>query len=563
MLKQQNVAEEAVIGVDRAGVPMVCRTRLEQSSLPTEMGTSSALPASMRCWELIPNVIRNDGIDSLRLEIDVNGPVTKVTWDQFTDYLVSESGSINLTLRDDGLAGDRLANDRIFTSERLRYRTGNPMDPYQGRSTNSPPGLFIAWAGQLHIYETNGPVTSFLITPILSVLNTNIPVREVVMLASNAQASAHFLNLITTNRDAQMLVRGPSNPRNLSRQVYSVMPDAFDFLSFFTTDHIEYTPQDTYANYASGCHFRARMNYSGTGVNQFNDSLSYGSTNRLLGLNAFDTSGRGTGASDNAGHEFTHQWASYTQPGLGLSTGDGHYRSAAGLYSLLGGFKLMQYTNGTAWRDCTGEGSGPTEAPALDKYMMGLMDASAVPPIYLGTNYSVPCYPFPTVITGQVTIAQIIASHGPRTPDTNNAQRVFNIGFVAGSHQRLLNATEMTYYDIMAEWFTRTLPPAAPNPGLDEGWVPITRYFGEGTTWSSDMLTLIRPQITGIERLSNGIVHISGSGYPGRSYRLSGTTNLQNWIQLTNTVATGNGTLVLQDTSQPRPSIRYYRLATP
>lgn len=32
----------------------------------------------------------------------------------------------------------------------------------------------------------------------------------------------------------------------------------------------------------------------------------------------------------------------------------------------------------------------------------------------------------------------------------------------------------------MAAFHTKTLPPEAPTPALGEGWVPVTRYFGEG-----------------------------------------------------------------------------------
>src|SRR5258708_4280763 len=111
----------------------------------------------------------------------------------------------------------------------------------------------------------------------------------------------------------------------------------------------------------------------------------------------------------------------------------------------------------------------------------------------------------------------------------------------------------------MAGWVTRTLPVTAPNPGKSDRRVPITRNLGEGTTWKSDMLTLIRRQISGIERLTNGVIRVSGTGYPGRSYRLFGTTNLMDWIPVTNTTASLTGTFDLQDISQLRSGLRYYR----
>ncbi len=211
-------------------------------------------------------------------------------------------------------------------------------------------------------------------------------------------------------------------------------------------------------------------------------------------------------------------------------------------------------------RDCVGH----TEAPALDKYMMGLISTSAVPTMYLMTNFpTINCDNMDYFTNAKpVTISDIVAVHGVRTPGPETVQRHFSICFAAGSHNRFLNATEMTFYDYLAEFFTRPLPPETPAPALDKGYVPITKYVGEGVTWSSKGLGLIRPTITNAQWQANGF-RVDGTGYPGYNYRLLGSTNLSAWTQITNRVANTNGSFVLQDNSQPRPTKRWYKVVTP
>ena len=194
---------------------------------------------------------------------------------------------------------------------------------------------------------------------------------------------------------------------------------------------------------------------------------------------------------------------------------------------------------------------------------MGLISTSAVPPLLVSSNtLNISCDGVITNLRAPVTISNIVAVHGVRTPSPATAQKDFRLGFVAASHNRLLTITEMTYYDLLAAHFTKPLATNHPAPNITFGWTPITKFFGEGTTWNSDVLGLIRPTITNTLWLTNGF-RVDGTGYPGRNYRLLATTNLVSWTQITNKVATSNGTFSLNDNSQPRQSRRYYRVVTP
>src|SRR6185295_537747 len=130
--------------------------------------------------------------------------------------------------------------------------------------------------------------------------------------------------------------------------------------------------------------------------------------------------------------------------------------------------------------------------PPLDAYMMGLIDGDGVPPLYA---YS-PASPPPVLRCGDqiddivrtVTIDDIQAVHGRRTPGPEGAQRSFALAFLAESHDRLLSATELTFYELLAAHYTRAVDAGAPDPYLGPtGWAPMTRFFGAGTTWRSDV----------------------------------------------------------------------------
>jgi hypothetical protein len=116
--------------------------------------------------------------------------------------------------------------------------------------------------------------------------------------------------------------------------------------------------------------------------------------------------------------------------------------------------------------------------------MAGLIDGSQVPPLRRASAN----VPFCGVIgVGDVDLVRpvqdIQAVHGVRTPGPALSQKEFRIAFVAESNGRLLNATEMTYYEILAANYTRDVPANDPAPYQGFNWVPVTRYWGAGTSW--------------------------------------------------------------------------------
>jgi hypothetical protein len=558
-LSQQGVPEDAIIGVDSHGIPMICGGGQPESKTGSTPTRNALLPPGVRSWECIPNVIRNDGVEWFRLEADVNGPATSVSWGWHSSIpLISESGTGYVQLHDDGLNGDRVAGDYIFTSEKCRFDTNHPyfvMPPTENYYPDTPAGVYRNQMGDL-LVDGN----AFLINPSVAILDTNVPAVDTVLLSSNIQVSAHLINIVTTNRDLQRVLRGTGGALSpLTQRIYSVLPDAFDFLPFFSTDHLEYSNRLTSANFVLGKNLPVSRNFTGAGTFVFDSAPSYGSGGRLKGISMLDIMERGTGSSQNALHEISHHWAAELSTSLFITSGDGHYSPNCNINSILGG----QYTTITN----TGPGGGYlqqcfaydfTNATPLDKYLMGLTSTSAVPPLLVSSNIAaIPCNGVITNLRAPVTISNIVAVHGVRTPGPATAQRDFRLGFVTASHNRLLTATEMTYYDLMAAHFTKPLPPDFPTPHVNYGWVPMTKFFGEGTTWNSDVLGLIRPTITGAE-MSNNVFRVFGTGYPGKAYRLLSTTNFAQWTAVATNTAATNGSFTLQHNAQA--TARFYRL---
>ncbi len=566
-LLKQGISAERIAGVDARGIPLVCGYTGEAKSAGATKDPApdaSGLPGNARCWETIPGVVRNDGVSTFVLEVDANTTVNRVTLQLFNRF-VSDSGQTTVVLCDDGEARDRVAGDFIFTSEPLRYNTNIALQPFFANDSNSPAGLACLSLGYLNIIELSGQTNEFLIPPMVGVLSATLPLVPGMALGSNVIVTPHLINVSTTQRMTQSALHGLGvGLTSLTRSIYAVLPDAFDMFLLFSTDHVEALPRTAANNFNLGMHFSVQANYSGTGRSPFTNTAVYGSKGRLLSLNLMDTLDRGI-LSQNATHELTHQWAAYMSSSLGIKEDGAHYGSRCSAASLVGGFQFVDNGDGTFTLNCEEGRNRAHHAPPLDKYLMGLLDAAAVPPLYVysATN------PLPLRLCDQlipgiertITIQEIQELHGLRQPGPAQAQRHFALAFVAESHARLLTPVELTFYDTLAAHYTKDIPPEAPAPHVAANWASMVRYFGEGTTWTSHLAPVLEPRLTSIEHLSGGIQFLS-VGFPSLTYALQASTNLTTWTTLTNQLAGTNGVLAHVET-QPVQSQQFYRWTWP
>ena len=474
-------------GNARVEPPAVCGT--------TAPGAASlaalAIEPGTRSWECIPGVIRNDGVDSFHLEVNTGGPVTRVEFRPHVNWLIVAGAGpypAPSLLHDDGVDGDRMAGDSIYTVGPIRTWPNLPDLEYYHRDPNSPEGIDNDDFGEVTITDAAG-TTSFVINPQIGLLRASIPSVQTVQLSSAVQASAHFINVRSDLGVAQRTLRNlyTNDVPTLTYAIYSVLPDYFDFIVFHSTFRLERVVDPGYTGLVNGTYITAKRMFTGTGGFDFDNSFLYGSAGRLQGLAFIDLHERGIG-SYTVTHELLHQWGAYIDASFGVSDGS-HYSHLSSARSLLGGAIWVDLGDGTFFRDCSEgrRGAGAFHAGPIDLYMMGLIEGSEVLPLYSSTPEQYGCDAVIQPPYTTVTIEEIQARHGVRSPGPAGAQRDFHIGFAAESSGRFLNATEMTYYDILSSHYTKELPASEPDPFVGLEWQPITRFFGHGTTWRSDV----------------------------------------------------------------------------
>ena len=455
--------------------------------------TVNGAPAltGQRGLETVPNAIRADGVEAFRVEVDLHGEVRAAVLELAGNpFLTPASGT--MPLRDDGQEGDRLAGDFVYTSGEFRFDASRPFPtPFYKDNTDSPPGLAITDVGLIKITELDGQVTEFFDHAQVALVHPDLPTAAVQTLSPDVVVSDHVINVRTEGLNTQRTLRGPEIiPERITQVIYQHLPDEFDFFNLFSTQNVEQLPRLSGPNFVAGRHVTVQSDATGIGLAPFDNSANMGSQGRLLGINLLDAYDRGIWSA-NATHELVHQWSVYLSTGLGISDGGGHFHFNTSVGSLVGGQQWLPNGDGSFTINYEEGRNGATHASPLDLYLMGLADASEVPPIQVfSPTVQPPKSPSnPVVAPGEIirttTIDDIIVQHGVRSPGPESAQRDFRIGFVAESDHRLLTPSEMTFYEILAAHYTKPLPADEPAPYVGDGWSSIAAFFGAGTTWSS------------------------------------------------------------------------------
>lgn len=481
------ISSGAAIDLDEDGIPRVCETNLDLESLVGgAFQPRGSLPAGTRGWECIPSVVRSDGAEPIYLEVNANGPVNQVRLINNYPFLFNWPGPSPLVLHDDGLNGDRVAGDMIHTGgpfyANAAWFEAPPYIYYD--DFDDPAGVNIGDLGTIEIVETGGAVTGFLLNPVLGILYSGTPSTALRTLAPGIVASPHVINLRTTSANTQPIMRSAGGSFDaLTLPILQVIADDCDMFTLLSTYKVERTPSGASQNFVAGAHGNIRSAWTGTGQGMFDSSALFGSNGVLMGVNMLDTMQRGLWASVMT-HEIMHQWGAYLHSSLGLGSTGGHYNARSSVASPLGGFQWTPLGNGTYSVDCNVGANGQYQAPPLDKYLAGFLPGASVPPL-LVNNAVPPCDLNPRTPEFSVSIAQIQAIHGVRTPDPATSQKDFVMPFVAESVNRMLTPTEMTYYEIFASHLGTPVLEGAPDPLLGQGWKSMSRYWGPGVTWST------------------------------------------------------------------------------
>jgi hypothetical protein len=440
--------------------------------------------AGTRGWECVPGVIRGDGDDTFRLEVDVRGPARSVRLSGLSPLLLGPGDPVGL--HDDGESPDVFAGDGVWTAGPFRFNPARDFPEHFADDPASPAGLYIARLGTVRIEGASGQTSEFLLPPSVGLLRPDVPAVPVSQRAGDVVVSRHLINLASTERVTQRAIRSlGADVAQLTRRLYAVLPDVFDFLFLFSGDKVERASRVAVENFTAGLHVQVRSCGGAATRTPSVDASRYGSAGRLLGVNLLDTGERGI-AGNNATHELLHQWSSRI-PGA-LNDGAGHYRCESSVGSLLGGFRWTDNGDGTFTRDGAEGRNGARHASPLDLYTMGLIPASAVPAQRVMLETSVERTP--VIRSFRAATAMELRELGGSRAASTPCQRDFHIGFVIESNGRFLTETERTFYDRLAEHYAATLPAESPDPYVGANWPTIARFFGHGTTWTTDLVRM-------------------------------------------------------------------------
>jgi len=234
----------------------------------------------------------------------------------------------------------------------------------------------------------------------------------------------------------------------VSQAFYQNHPDSFDFITMFRNFDGQM--------FGFAYHFPIQNQVQGIGVDTFDNTFFYGSAGRLQGFsNQNDINYqvddphfhmyRIHSTMSGMLHETMHQWAAFLNNPNQL-VNQSHWYSFSDTKSNYGD-STTSAMEGYMWTDlgggdfqgyAYGDGLSP-----LDLYVMGLKDTSQVPdrwyledPVVISPTVVVPPYyalPIDLRVTGipqTLTIQDIVAGNGLRTPTPTGSQKAFNMAII-------------------------------------------------------------------------------------------------------------------------------------
>jgi len=382
----------------------------------------------------------------------------------FRPYVIAEDReeAVTLTVETDGTV-----TSLVLALETGDTVTASPLDAdtYQFVLTpaqalhNYDASYYRNFVGFLHIYvggELWGRLNMFA-----NVSNETVPSFTPLELAPDARAGYHVVNLL-----APTVSPGTNDPA-ITRRFYELYPDAFDFLNLvYVDDRVQNRSYMSVSN-----------DVQGIGLGLRDNTATWGSAGRLLGIVNYPISHFFDGVHDSAQHEIGHQWINFA-----IAPGIPHWplsEMAQGLmgFTLIGGAGgrfpyefspnpdgsyALRYNQNLMW------GVGFTD---LDLYLMGLLPAERVRPALVFENQDQWDNISQGFMLGPTYLADadtVIAAHGRRIPDASRAQRDFHTGTIVVTRDRLLTDEELAFFDLMAARASLTEPAYYSN-GFTQG----------------------------------------------------------------------------------------------
>lgn len=387
-------------------------------------------------WGTTPIVLNAASAPSQVLfTVQITGPVTRASF-ELDPGLTGKATSI--TLHDDGLDGDAVAGDHVYSA----WLPTAPLIAALRPSDNNR-----VFAGHLDVY--NGSLQAMHGNMFVDIVTPEVAPRSIVPLAPHVQATSRLVNIVLPS-----YFQGVEFVENVTKEFYRWFPDDYDYIN------VIYAP----ARFLNRFHSTTRNDITGIGTGQINVDALHGSAGRLRGITQFPNPAYFDGAETGYLHELGHQWVSSLKFAP-LAQGVPHWP-----YSSMGG-GIMGISVGGAG----GEGGNfscdvqeidgkvvlkPRPGPAvfndLDLYLMGLIPPAAVRTQFVFNDQvaaqSLACVG--QVYTGAVTrltVQDLIQQVGPRVPAAATSPVQFRVASILVTRDSLASADMMALYSSMAE----------------------------------------------------------------------------------------------------------------
>ncbi len=412
-------------------------TRFAAFSISLGIGLATLLRAAP---ELIyhgfdPLVVSASYAGNVLYEIRVTGSPTRVVL-----LLNAPDGTTsNRTLRDDGTGGDRVRGDSVYSvsfaaSEIVRLLR--------------PDDVFRAEVGFVEVYD--GTTLAVRGNVFADVLTSEIPLLPVTSLAADAQRTDYVVNLV----DRNFVLTNGFDIATVLRRFYALFPDDFDFVNIIAVP----------CYFQNRYHFAVKNDVRGIGLTTFDNSRTYGSAGRLMGITLFPNPGFFDPAEPGFQHELGHQWINFL-PFAPLNYVLPHW-PLSDLASGIMGFADSTSGQGLQFPCIVTPVAGGAalayryDAPVfadLDLYLMGLLAADQVGAHVVfprGTPSSDLFNLCGSTWTGRletVTIEDIVRQAGPRVPDAANSPHSFRVATIIVSPDALLSREAMAFYSHFAQ----------------------------------------------------------------------------------------------------------------
>lgn len=402
-----------------------------------------------------PAAIRNDGVETSRLEIATTSRVTAVRVlgaNSLHGLRVDGVAFSNEALYDDGTRGDRVAGDKVFSRGGLStFLSPRLREGLLDRFTFESVQLTIGGQNIVVTLDPEAAAQLGVVSATYTGATAGPPsVRRSARAAGLVVPAAVWLEFGSADSLAQT-----------ARRFYQHFPDAYDFLYLFADRGMAGT------ELTRPRHLIVRSYVQGIGLPAIDQGEIFGSPAALQGVVAMPFS-----PAVSLLRETIKQWAVYLDEsfGFGRSATESYpgYWGYAGVGGSLGGFDPATLTrrDEETWLvrgflPYRGAHDRTSYAKA-ELYLAGLAEPEEVPPIPVLIDAAVRGVQLPYLIIGasalrEVSVEEIIARHGPRLPAYQpGGERVLRGAFVVVSTEPVSDST-LLFVDALAYLFSRPL----------------------------------------------------------------------------------------------------------